>query len=146
MSNEIEVLKDFFFQMWAIQFPTVLGINMILYLVFIWKNVNSLVDFGWALNQWVVGVSLVIQNYKNFTIKTLIILIVLTVWFLRLGGFLFVTRVLKFINDRRYEQMQQAASSKRNLWFLFQYVLQGSIISRACNVPGDSVVLRFQIP
>ncbi len=144
MANEITVLKDYLFQMWVIQFPTVLGINLLLYLIFVWRNINSLVDFGWALNQWVVGMSLLIQNYKLATVKTYVIAAVLTIWFLRLGGFLFVTRVLKGVNDRRYEQMQQAAISQRKLWFLFQYVLQGKVISYSGHVPGHATLLRLQ--
>jgi steroid 5-alpha reductase family enzyme len=141
MTYEAEVVRDFFYEMWVYQFPKVLFVNLILYLIFIWKNVNSLVDFGWALNQFIIGLALVLQYYQKFNGKTLAILIVLFIWFLRLGGFLFVTRVLKKTNDKRYEEMAKRGSDKRRLWFLFQFTLQGKLTSLFGDVPGFADIL-----
>ena len=136
MSYEGEVVRDFFYEMWVYQFPKVLFVNIVLYLIFIWRNINSIVDFGWALNQFIIGLTLVLQYYQTFNGKTLAILIMLFIWFLRLGGFLFVTRVIKKTNDKRYEEMAKRASDKRRLWFLFQFILQGIFISVFGHVPG----------
>jgi len=144
MSYESEVVRDFFYEMWVYQFPKVLFVNLVLYLIFICKNVNSIVDFGWALNQFIIGLSLVLQYYQKFNGKTLAILIALLIWFLRLGGFLFVTRVLKSTNDKRYEEMATRATGKRRLWFLFQFILQCNFISHSGHVPGFADL--FHVP
>ena len=64
------IFKDFLFENWVYQFPKVLGANLILFFIFLCTDINTLVDFGWCLNHWIIGLSLVIQYYAENTYQS----------------------------------------------------------------------------
>lgn len=143
MSEELDVFLDFLFQMWAIQFPTAFGINIILYLLFLLTNTNTLVDFGWAFNQMVFALSIMLQDHKHFTLKYGFMTIAVFIWFFRLGGFIFFTRIINSTNDSRYEEMSAGGSdTKRKLMFLFQFLFQALFVI----LPASPLFFMFRKP
>ena len=143
MSDELDTFLDYLFQMWAIQFPTALVLNLIFYVLFLVSNANTLVDFGWAFNQMVFTLSIMLQQHDSFTLKYGFILILVFIWFFRLGGFLFFTRVIKQTNDTRYEEMSGSGSeTKRKCWFLFQFLFQALLVI----LPASPIFFMFRKP
>lgn len=141
MSFVEDKFLDFLFQMWAIQFPTAVAVNLILYLIFLLTNVNTLVDFGWTLNQMIFALSIMLQE-NDISLKYGIIIIVVFIWFFRLGGYIFFTRVLSATNDGRYEEMSNSESKcKRRCWFLFQFVFQAVLVI----IPASPVYFMFKV-
>ena len=143
MSDSLDVFLDYLFQMWAIQFPTAVGVNLLLYFLFLYTDANTLVDFGWAFNQLVFALSMMMQQHKNFSLKYGFITIVVFIWFFRLGGFLFFTRVINSTNDSRYEEMSGTGSAaKRRLWFLFQFLFQALLVV----IPASPLYFMYREP
>ncbi|KAK3596121.1 hypothetical protein CHS0354_027391 [Potamilus streckersoni] len=59
-------------------------------------------DVFWPFGIWLVGV-FHIFNADNRSASTLILFILLTLWMLRLSGYLMVSRILKGHHDKRYD-------------------------------------------
>ena len=143
MTQELSI-GNFFYEIWIQHFPLILLSNLILYLIFLKINVNSLIDFGWSLNYLINGLIFFYKRHSVLGYQSYFILFLLVVWFVKLGGFLFVTRVLKGLNDKRYEKMRQVAVTHRKYWFLFQYIFQGELTSYSLNDLCCSFILCFQ--
>lgn len=133
MSNT-DIFLDFLYEMGAYQYPKAAGILFIAWLFFLCTRVDPIIDFCWSLNYWVIGLSLVLQYYDRQNYRGWIELVVLTLWFMRLGGFLLFSRVLKGQGDNRYKELVKRFEGKpnqrlkENLFFLVQYQFQAILV------------------
>lgn len=113
--------------MFKVALPIATISNMGLYTLFLKTNTNTLVDFGWGLNQWLIGGYLFLNNINAVNAISFAIL---TAWTARLSGTLYINRVAKGENDPRYEKMaKKSIIGNRNLYFLFQFALQGVLVT-----------------
>lgn len=69
-SSAFSVFKDFLFENWVYQLPKVIGANLILFFIYLCTDANTWVDFGWCLNHWIIGISLMLQYLDKNTYKT----------------------------------------------------------------------------
>ena len=105
--------------------PVTVVSNLALYLVFLKIDANTLVDFGWAFNQFLIGTAFYLQNPST---RGLVSLGLLALWAGRLGHHMLFNRVLKGENDPRYEKMAQKRGLDRRGYFLFQFMAQAVIV------------------
>jgi len=105
MSNG-DVFVDFLYEMFAYQYPKAAFVMLIGWFVYLCTRIEVIVDFLYCLNHFVIGASLVFQYYDRQNYRGWIEFGILTLWFLRLGGFIFCTRVLKGMRDARYADMK----------------------------------------
>lgn len=126
MTYEGDVVVDYLHETWVYNFPMVLGSNLLLYILSMIFNVNTLVDFGWFFNQFLIALQITIHYRDTNTWKTYFLLGLITLWMIRGGGFILITRVLKGVNDRRYEKMAEGKS--RAAYFFFQFVMQAVLV------------------
>ena len=80
-------------------------------------RIPCIVDFAWVFNHLLIGVLIYVDFYNSYSINFLnsddqnknilaiIQLILLVLWFIRLGGFIFINRVIKAHLDARYEEL-----------------------------------------
>ncbi len=58
----------------------------------------GLVDFAWEANHLLVGLVLVFLRYRlnheEFSVRVIIFLTLLFAWFVRLGGYILITRII----------------------------------------------------
>lgn len=132
MAGEGDVMLDFLYEMWAYQYPKVAFGMLILWLTYLKSKVECTVDFGWVMNQFIVGFSLCIQYYKNVNYRGWVEFGILCFWFLLLGGMLFF-RVISGYKDQRYLNLAESSKSKA-LYFLFQYELQ-AVLATLTSTP-----------
>jgi len=116
-------------EMYFSHFPKVALSEFILWFGYISYKKPQMVDVGWAANHWLVGALVATKGFSAFSalsnFKTQIYLGVLTLWFLRLGGFLFYTRILHGSgSDPRYEELAKKFKNHKSLYFLFQFEQQ----------------------
>ena len=126
MTYEGSVMVDFLYEMWAYQYPKAAFVMLILWLAFLCTNITCIVDFGWVLNHWVVGISLCLQYYARVNYRGWVELGILTFWFALLGGAL-LHRVIQAQPDKRYEELGKS-KVPRPLFFFIQYELQAILL------------------
>ena len=126
MTVEGQVFVDYLYEMVVYQYTKSVAIMMILWCCYLYTKIECIVDFGWVLCHYVIGLSLVIQYYDRQNYRGWIMLGCLTLWFVCLGGMLFI-RVISGHKDKRYEALAEG-STKRGLFFLFQYQFQAILI------------------
>ena len=121
-------LKNYF----LLATPTAFISQFVLFIVFIITRKNVIVDMGWAINHFLIGLVLATDLFKGFghhPERNVVSFLMLTFWFLRLGGFLFYYRIFKAHSDKRYEGLTAGDSeTKVILKYLFQYILQGMLV------------------
>lgn len=127
-SHTVKVLIDYFYEMYAYQYPKTIGIMFVLWLSYLVTKIECTVDFGWIICHLAVAMGLTIQYYDQVNLRGWITLGLMTVWTLRLGGFLMYYRVIRFYADARYEKLGEGVKQKA-LFFLFQYELQAFLIT-----------------
>ena len=71
-----ETILNFLLEMWAYQFPKVIGANLLFFLIYLCTKANTLVDFGWCFGHWIIGLTLILQYTDNTTYKSCNILII----------------------------------------------------------------------
>jgi len=93
------------------------------WLVYLWKRNPAVVDLGWATGLTVMGLT---HNLRADTISTGQILTSLLIlfWGIRLGGYLFWTRLRLGKRDARYESLPRHAKMRAPLYFLMHYLIQ----------------------
>lgn len=107
MVSFADLLSEYAHAMWVDTYYKIAILMFIFYLIFLLTDNPTIVDFGYCSAHLAVGINLFIF-YSDFDSSTskiakLIILGLLTLWYLRLGGFILFTRVLKGHKDGRYE-------------------------------------------
>jgi len=132
MFHILKLIFDDFKQFVLLIGPVILVSQVSLWIVYCKVKRNTLIDFAWVLNHWLVGALLATNFLFNFpgfisNSRNIISLLLLNFWFLRLGSFLF-NRIYKGISDPRYDLIIGDVNSKgHNLKFLRQYINQGCI-------------------
>ncbi|MHC4289500.1 MAG: DUF1295 domain-containing protein [Planctomycetota bacterium] len=94
-----------------------------LWFIYLWKRNPSVVDLGWAIGLTLMGL---IHNLRGDTVSggSLLAGVLVLLWGLRLGGYLFWTRLRLGKRDARYESLQQKQKIAAPLFFLMHYLIQ----------------------
>lgn len=98
-------------------------------LVWVWyrlKNNPSVVDVGWASGLTLCG--LILLNYQGITARSLVLSMTLLLWGLRLGFYLWLTRIRLGVVDKRYTQLSENWKINKKLGFFLNFQLQGVLI------------------
>jgi steroid 5-alpha reductase family enzyme len=125
-----EVITDCLRTLWGIGLCVTIPTNIILYLIFLYTNTNTLVDFGWSFMQFLLAClcfalrqEVAAYKYEEAIIKSetlldqvpirnIICLILFALWSARLAGWILVNRICKGENDARYEALAHKASGE----------------------------------
>ena len=126
-SEAAAIAQDFAFEMWVYQYYKIVIAMVLFWLFYVYNRNPCTVDVGYVCNHFIVGTSLFISVAIPFYIKPVILYAALTIWWLRLAGFLVITRILKGYRDPRYEKLSENASNKL-LFFFINYQFQAIIV------------------
>lgn len=86
----------------------------------------AIVDTGWALALVLAG--LLYLSFGLWTMRDTLLACVLVAWGLRLGSFLFTTRILRGERDKRYDDIADAWQYSKALGYFLNFQLQGVFI------------------
>jgi steroid 5-alpha reductase family enzyme len=86
----------------------------------------SIVDVAWAMGLMVTG--LIYLWSQPFNLRLFVISTLLIIWGLRLGGYLWFTRIRKAIVDKRYVKLSENWKIAKSLGYLLNFQLQGFFI------------------
>jgi len=94
-----------------------------LWFIYLWKRNPAVVDLGWAIGLTLMGL---VHNLRGGTISTgkLVTSLLVLFWGIRLGGYLFWTRLRLGKRDARYESLHRHSSIPPSLYFLIHYLIQ----------------------
>lgn len=99
------------------------GTLMSLWLVYLWKRNPAVVDLGWAMGLTLMGLAHHLMT-GTISLGNILIGLLVLVWGIRLGGYLFWTRLRLGKKDARYESLQQKQTIPAPLFFLIHYLIQ----------------------
>jgi steroid 5-alpha reductase family enzyme len=104
---------------------------LILQMLVVWVfsrllNNPSIVDVAWAFGLMVAGLIYLCRVQLDFRIMLIGGLLIL--WGVRLGGFLWVTRIRKGIVDKRYLKLSENWQTAKALKFFLNFQFQGFLI------------------
>ncbi len=94
-----------------------------LWLIYLWKRNPAVVDLGWAVGLTIMGLMHNLSGGPLSTGTCLTSLLVL-LWGIRLGGYLFWTRLRIGRRDPRYESLHRRQKLAAPLFFLMHYLVQ----------------------
>ena len=94
-----------------------------LWLIYLKIRNPSIVDLGWAIGLTAMGLTHNLGG-AEFSADRLLISALVLFWGLRLGGYLFWTRLRLGKKDARYESLCAKSSIPAPLYFLLHYLLQ----------------------
>lgn len=94
-----------------------------LWLIYLWKRNKAIVDLGWALGLTLMGLAHHLRHELTNPGRGLIACLVL-LWGLRLGGYLFWTRLRLGKKDARYESLQRPSNVPEAWFILMHYMIQ----------------------
>jgi len=118
----LEVFKTFLFSQWAVAYPSSFGLMCIFYVIYLFIKNPGLVDVAWEFTHLLVG-SIMFGWYSwGYYLRPIVFYVLLFLWFLRLGGYIFVTRIVPGEKDPRYEKLAEDSKSPL-LYFFIQYQL-----------------------
>jgi len=114
-------------------FPKVALAQFVFWLGYVYTKKPQIVDVGWATCHCLIGWLIATQGFSDFSslsnLKTQLYLGVLTLWFIRLGGYLFYDRIIKQQEpDPRYEFFARKFKNLKPLIYFFQFQQQGFIM------------------
>ena len=94
-----------------------------LWLIYLWKRNPAVVDLGWAIGLTLMGLT---HNLGGGTLSlgNYLTSLLVVLWGLRLGGYLFWTRLRLGKRDPRYESLHRRQKLAAPLFFLFHYLIQ----------------------
>lgn len=104
---------------------------LVLQMCFVWmvyrllKN-PSVVDASWSIGLMMSG--LIYLGSMPITPRTTVVSALLTLWALRLAGYLWYTRVYKGHIDKRYTELSNHWKINKSLGFFLNFQLQGLLI------------------
>jgi steroid 5-alpha reductase family enzyme len=121
MNCLVECIKTLFVQ----HYPKVFVSQTVFWLASTFLKNPTLVDVAWGANHLVIGYSIFSSSgvLKAAPYGNVIGLALLTVWFLRLSGFIFYNRIVKPHVDPRYEALRK--NRNELVYYFFQFHLQG---------------------
>jgi len=131
---EEKTFQDFVTNMVFVQYPNCVILLVVAWLFFVYTKIEVIVDFCWCLNYMVIGAVLFCSFSDKTNYHLWIQVSILTLWFMRLGGFLFFTRVLKGYRDGRYTSFvksyegQPYENIKVNLYFFLSFQIQAVFV------------------
>lgn len=104
---------------------------MMLYMCAVWlwyrlTNNPSVVDVAWAIGLMISGFTYLTQQQLSF--RTIVLSLALMLWGIRLGGYLWWTRVRIKQVDKRYHTLSDTWKIKKSLGFFINFQLQGVFI------------------
>ena len=94
-----------------------------LWFIYLWKRNPAVVDLGWAIGLTLMGLAHNLGGDMLSAGKILTSLLVLF-WGIRLGGYLFWTRLRLGKRDARYESLQHHQKIPVSIFFLIHYLIQ----------------------
>lgn len=102
----------------------------ILFFVIIWfaslvTKKNSIIDAAWGLHYFLISFYYFLKLHHPLTTGTLTLLVIISFWGLRLGGFLFY-RYLKIGEDHRYETIKKNWNAN-DYTFIKMFIFQGAV-------------------
>ncbi len=98
-------------------------------LIWVWYRVTnnpSVVDVGWASGLTLSG--LIYLSQLALSMRTVVLATALLMWGIRLGGYLWWTRIRQKEVDKRYLALSQSWTIKKPLGFFINFQLQGLFI------------------
>ena len=98
-------------------------------LVWLWYRFTknpSVVDVGWATGLTIIGLFYLYSS--PISSKKILLSLVLLIWGLRLGGYLWYTRIRLHLVDKRYTQLSEQWKLSKPLGFLLNFQFQGVLI------------------
>jgi steroid 5-alpha reductase family enzyme len=110
----------------------VIPTQLILWLISYKIDNLTLVDVSWAFIHFLIGTRQATNNFKNLknlSPGNILGYTLLTIWFLRLSGFLFYTRIWNRHKDPRYTEMVKEYNIAEHLFSFFQFQFQGVLIA-----------------
>lgn len=119
--------------------PILLGSNAFFYLMFrVSKNITY-IDFGWAVNHFIVGLFYYCYNESYNYIEGGIFFVILFIWSFRLAYHL-SKRICREYSDPRYEMVFAEYSVNRNVLYFIQFELQAFL----CALTSCSLFFVFR--
>jgi steroid 5-alpha reductase family enzyme len=99
------------------------GTLTVLWFFYLYKKNPGVVDLGWAIGLSLMGLThnLAVGDLTGSKILTSVLVVF---WGLRLGGYLFWTRLRLGKKDARYESLQQKKKMPAPVFFLIHYLIQ----------------------
>jgi steroid 5-alpha reductase family enzyme len=94
-----------------------------LWLIYLKKRNAAIVDLGWAIGLTLMGLT---HNLSRSTLSTdrLLASVLVLLWGLRLGGYIFWTRLRLGKRDARYESLHSRSNIPVPLYFLIHFLIQ----------------------
>jgi len=118
--NEVHVYLRLALYAWA----AASGLMLILWLISLKTKNAAIVDVGWTLGLLTCAIVYVVAGNGDSWRNAILVLMV-GVWALRLGGYLFFTRVWRQPEEGRYQQIRRDWKSNIKLKFFFFFEFQG---------------------
>ena len=124
MSDDFgSLFVDFLKNTFGFVLPIMLGSNCMFFALFKFSNNICYIDFGWAVNHFVVGIFYYCLNRCFNYIEGGIFFVFLFIWSFRLAYHL-SKRICKEFNDPRYEMIFAEYTVNRNILYFIQFELQ----------------------
>jgi len=98
-------------------------------LVWLWyrhTNNPSVVDVGWSAGLVISG--LIYIGHAEWSLRSFVLSLALIIWGVRLGGYLWYTRIRKKEVDKRYTALSENWKMAKPLGFFLNFQLQGILI------------------
>ncbi len=98
-------------------------------LIWVWYRYTknpSVVDVGWASGLTIIGMLYLCSSPVSS--RKIVLGLVLLIWGLRLGGYLWFTRIHRHLLDKRYTKLSESWKISKPLGFLLNFQFQGVLI------------------
>src|SRR5579859_4994368 len=102
---------------------SVSALMLALWLVSLRTKNSAIVDVGWTLGLLTCAIVYALMA-QGALLRKVAFLVMVGVWALRLGGYLFFTRVWRQPEEGRYQQLRKEWKTNLNLKFLLFFELQ----------------------
>ena len=125
------------YELFAIQFYKVVCIQFGMWLIAIIIKNPSLIDVAWTFVHFMVGFLIATRSFSNFSRLSnpylIIGLVMLGIWWLRLGGHILYHKVIHHHQDPRYTAMVEGYDLwKANFYYFIQFQFQGLYATVCC--------------
>ena len=112
-------------------------IYLIVQMFIIWRialkiNNPGIIDVAWEIGLVVTG--LIYLCTPGFALKNMVVGLLLLIWGVRLGGYIYVSRIKKGIVEKRYLMISSKWKVSQSLGFLLHFQLQGLFIFIVASV------------
>src|SRR5262245_16030776 len=116
-----------FFEMLGASFVLVLGLMSVLWVVYFFNKNSGIVDIGWAFG-FVLAAWAYFFLGQGYTPKRWVIMILVTVWGLRLAWHLY-QRLITSEEDPRYQEIRKSWGSEHSDFkFFMLFIFQGVLV------------------